>query len=80
MALAALIVVIGAVVGAVWLLARRAAWADVHPPLAPIECFGDWIALPLEARNAPRGSVNRAGGGSATVAPRRNATHDGEAL
>jgi hypothetical protein len=37
-----LIVVIGAVVGAVWLLARRAAWADAHPPLAPIEVFGDF--------------------------------------
>jgi hypothetical protein len=50
MALATLILVIGAVVGAVWLLARRAAWADVHPPLASIEVFGDWIALPLEAK------------------------------
>jgi hypothetical protein len=37
-----LILVIGAVVGAAWLLARRAAWADVHPPLAPIEVFGDF--------------------------------------
>jgi hypothetical protein len=43
--------------------------------------YGDHILLPPEffgnASNAPGGSVARAGGGSETDAPRRNATHGG---
>ena len=41
---------------------------------ARLEPYGDVIAVPLEARNAP-GGPNRAGGRPETDAPRRNATH-----
>lgn len=43
------------------------------------KAYGDVVRLPPEffgnVRNAPGGSVARAGGGSETDAPRRNATH-----
>jgi hypothetical protein len=68
-----IILAIGAVVGAVWLLARRAAWADVHPPLASIEVFGDWIALPLEAKAAALGKGP--GGGNGPKGPSAADTH-----
>jgi hypothetical protein len=61
-----------AVIGAVWFIARRAAWADVRPGLTPLECFGDFPALPAEAKRP--GGIGSGGGRSKT---HRVETHGG---
>jgi hypothetical protein len=68
------IVVVGAVVGAVWLLARRAAWSDARPGLAPLSVYGDWPHVPTEGMSR---SAELSGVGRSEAKTDRLDTHDG---
>lgn len=81
MAGAIILVGIGAIaIGSAWVLARRVAWSDARPGLAPLSCFGDWPHVPAEAQFGD--ARMRAGSGNANAADAQSMslTHRGEGV